>query len=123
MNNLQKEASQYDLASLVRLQEKRKENIGIFERSINNERAASEQEEVAQLSLEKKLKFHDLSLVILDGTEKELILTDIPKLKSTREKREHTIMLLKSAILEEYAMMDKEEQMIRFLETRDGSKK
>jgi hypothetical protein len=123
MNNLQKEASQYDLASLVRLQEKRKENIAIFERSINNERAASEQEEVAQLSLEKKLKFHDLSLVILDGTEKELILTDIPKLKSTREKREHTIMLLKSAILEEYAMMDKEEQMIRFLETRDGSKK
>jgi len=122
MNNFQKEASQYDLSSLIKLQNKRKENVAIFECSISNERAASQQEEIAQLALEKKLKFHDLSISILDDTEKELILADIPKLKVTREKREQTVMLLKAAILEEHAMMDREEQMISFLETRNGSK-
>lgn len=122
MSNLKKEALKYDLASLVRLQQKRKENICLFEQSIKNERAAAQQEENAQATLETKLRQHEIGLVLLSEADKEWILSDIPKLKSTREKRDNTIMLLKAAILDEQAAMDREEQMIHYLEQRDGSK-
>lgn len=123
MDDLKKEADRYDLKSLIKLQDKRKENIALFEQSIRNERAASQQEESAQFNLEIKLKNHDLGIIKLSDTDKEWILSDLPKLKSTRVKRENTIMFLKAAILEEQAFMDREEQMISYLEKRDGSKK
>lgn len=122
MSNLKKEALKYDLSSLIRLQEKRKQNITLFEQSIKNERAAAQQEENAQVVLETKLRQHEIGLAILSDADKEWILSDIPKLKSTREKRDNTVMLLKAAILEEQAAMDREEQMINYLEQRDGSK-
>ncbi len=121
-NDLKKEADRYDLPSLIKLQDKRRENVVIFEQSIKNERAASQQEESAQSNLETKLRYHDLGIAKLTETDKDLILTDVPKLKSTREKREATIKLLKTAILEEQASMDREEQMIHYLGNRDGSK-
>lgn len=122
MNDLKREALKYDLDSLVRLQLKRKQNVSLFEQSIKNEREAAQQEETAQAALETKLRHHDLGLNILSEADKEWILADIPKLKSTREKRDNTIMLLKAAILEEQAAMDREEQMINYLENRDDSK-
>lgn len=123
MTDLRKEALKYDLESLIKLQDKRKQNIFLFEQSIKNERAAAQQEETAQVALEAKLRHHEIGLVILSDADKEWILSDIPKLKSTREKRDTTIMLLKAAILEEQAAMDREEQMINYLENRDDSKK
>jgi len=123
MNDIEKEALKYDLVSLIGLQERRKQNVLIFEQSIKNERAACQQEETAQSFLEQKLRQHDLNLNKLTDTDKELILSDLPKLKSTYEKRNQTIMLLKTAILEEYEAMDHEEKMIRFLEKTNGSKK
>lgn len=122
MEDLKKEALKYDLQSLVRLQEKRKQNIVLFEQSIKNERAASQQEETAQVALETKLRQNDLGLIILTDADKEWIISDIPKIKSTREKRENTISLLKIAILEEQNAMDREEQMIYYLGTINGSK-
>lgn len=122
MINLEKEALKYDIASLIKLQKKRQENINIFETSIKNERAASQQEEVAQASLESKLRQHDLGLVKLTDAEKEWILSDLPKLKLTFEKRNQTIMLLKAAIIEEYSMMDNEDKMIRFLGKENDGK-
>ncbi len=121
-NDLKKEAERYDLPSLIKLQDKRRENVAIFEQSIKNERAASQQEESAQSNLETKLRYHDLGIAKLNDSDKDLILTDVPKLQSTREKREETIKLLKSAILEEHTSMDREEQMINYLESRSGSK-
>lgn len=122
MNELKREAEKYDLSSLINLQKKRRENVGIFEQSIKNERAASQQEESAQANLEAKLRHHDLGLVKLSDADREWIVSDLPKLKSTREKREQTIVLLKAAILEEQTAMDREEQMINYLEIRNGSK-
>jgi hypothetical protein len=120
--SLNKEALKYDLNSLIKLQEKRRENISLFEQSIKGERSASQQEEVAQASLEEKLRYHDLGISKLTDAEKEWILSDLPKLKSTKEKRNQTIMLLKAAILQEQEQMDREEYMIHFLEKRNGSK-
>lgn len=122
MFDFEKEALKYDIFSLINLQNKRKENIAIFEISIKNERAASQQEEASQFFLENKLKLHDSGSVKLSDTEKEWILSDLPKFKTTFEKRNQTIMLLKAAILEEYEMMDNEEKMIRFLERRNDGK-
>lgn len=121
MNNLKKEALKYDLGSLIRLQEKRKENIILFEQSIKNERNVSQQEEGALNALEAKLRQHDLGINLLSDTDKEWILSDIPKLKSTRQKREQTISLLKEAIIQEQGFMDNEEYMIKILESvHDG---
>lgn len=120
MNNLEKEAIRYNLDALKKLQDKRKENVTLFEQSIKNERAAMQQEEVAQANLEGKLRHHDLGLIKLTNTEKEWILSDLPKFKSTNEKRNQTISLLKTAILEEYEKMDYEEKMIHFLEKTNG---
>ena len=120
--SLNKAALKYDLNSLIKLQEKRRENISLFEQSIKGERSASQQEEVAQASLEEKLRYHDLGISKLTDAEKEWILSDLPKLKSTKEKRNQTIMLLKAAILQEQEQMDREEYMIHFLEKRNGSK-
>lgn len=116
---LEKEALKYDLSSLIKLQDKRKENILLFEESIKGERAASQQEESVQAVLESKLRHHDLGLSKLDETDKILILEDIPKLKTTRSNREQTIMLLKAAILQEQEAMDREENMINLLEKRN----
>lgn len=122
MIDLEKEALKYDLLSLKKLQEKRKENIILFENSIKNERAALQQEESAQSNLENKLNNHDSGLSKLSDSDKEWILTDLPKLKSTKEKRNNTIMLLKTAIIEEYNIMDHEDKMIFFLEKKHGNK-
>jgi len=118
---LEREALKYDLISLIKLQDKRKENILLFEASIKGEREATQQEETVQSVLETKLRQHDLGLSKLDETDKVLILEDIPKLKSTREKRSQTIMLLKAAIIAEQESMDYEENMIMFLEKKNGS--
>ncbi len=123
MNNLEKEALKYDLEALKRLQLKRQDNIILFENSIRIERQAAQQEEMAQINLETKLRNHDLGLVKLNDVDKEWILSDLPKLKSAQIKRNQTIMLLKSAILEEQETMDREEKMIRFLEKNNDSKK
>lgn len=119
MNSLEQEALKYNLSSLITLQNKRKENIDIFEQSIKNERSASQQEEFIQSTLEQKLRNHDLNIIKLSDTEREWIILDLPKIKSTREKREVTITLLKSAILEEYNKMDYESRMIMFLQSKD----
>lgn len=118
MINLEQEASKYDLLSLINLQNKRQENINIFEQSIKNERGASQQEEVIQSTLEQKIRNHDLNIVKLSDTEREWILSDLPKIKSTRENRNTTITLLKAAILEEYDKMDYESRMIMFLQSK-----
>jgi hypothetical protein len=119
MINLEQEALKYDLSSLISLQDKRKENIVIFEQSIKNERAASQQEEVIHSTLEQKLRNHDLNIVKLSDTEREWILSDLPKVKSTMENRNKTITLLKTAILEEYEKMDHESRMIMFLQSKN----
>ena len=117
MNDLDIEALKYDLPSLIRLQDKHKCNILLFEQSIKNERMANQQEENAEVALESKLRQHDIGLSKLSDSDKEWILSDLPKIKLTREKRESTITLLKAAIIEEQTTMDREEQMIRYLET------
>ena len=122
LSKLQEDAAKYDIQSLIRLQNKRLENIALFEQSIKNERAVSQQEESAQAVLQNKLNNHDLGISKLSDADREWILTDIPKLKSTRENREKTITLLKTAILEEYSSMDYESQMISFLENKNGGK-
>ena len=122
MINLEQEAKKYDLPSLVNLQDKRKENINIFEQSIKNERAASQQEEFMQSTLENKIRNHDLNIAKLSDTEREWILSDLPKIKSTRENRDKTITLLKTAILEEYDKMDYESRMIMFLQSKTNVK-
>ncbi len=118
MTNLEQEASKYDLSSLLSLQDKRKENVGIFEKSIKNEREASQQEEAIQSTLENKLRNHDSGLAKLSDAEREWIFTDLPKIKSTRENRNKTISLLKTAILEEYEKMDQESIMIMILQSK-----
>lgn len=122
MINIEKEALKYNLSSLINLQNKRRENIILFEQAIKNERSACQQEEIAQASLETKLRHHDLGLIKLTDTDKELIIADLPKLKSTNEKRNQTILLLKSAIIQEYEIMDSEEKMIHFLEKQNAGK-
>lgn len=122
MINLEQEAKKYDLSSLINLQNKRKENIDIFEQSIKNERAASQQEEFMQSTLENKIRNHDLNIAKLSDTEREWILSDLPKIKSTRESRNATITLLKKAILEEYDKMDHESSMIMFLKSKTNVK-
>jgi len=122
MINLEQEAKKYDLSSLINLQNKRKENIDIFEQSIKNERVASQQEEFMQSTLENKIRNHDLNIAKLSDTEREWILSDLPKIKSTRESRNATITLLKKAILEEYDKMDHESSMIMFLKSKTNVK-
>jgi len=121
--SIEKEALRYDLPSLINLQKKHLENITIFEKSIKNEREAIQQEENAEVALETKLRQNNLGIAKIDDTEIQLILLDLPKLKSTRIKRDQTIMLLKAAIIEEQGAMDREEQMIHFLEIRRDSQK
>ena len=113
-HEFEKEAHKYNLLSLRNLQEKRKQNVTLFEQSIKNERGASQQEEVVQTQLENKLQGK------LSDTEREWILSDLPKLKSTRASREQTIALLKAAIMQEYDQIDIEEKMIHYLE-KDGN--
>jgi hypothetical protein len=115
MNELEKEALKYDLNSLIALQAKRLENIKIFEQSIKNERAAQQQEEGVETALEQKLLLHSSGLSKLSDADMELISADLPKLKSTKQKRLETIQLLKTAILEEQTCMDHEERMINYL--------
>lgn len=97
----------YDLDSLVRLQEKRRENVALFEQAIKNERAANQQDEVIVATLSRKLR-HEIT-----ETEREAILSDLPKLESTRINREKTIALLQKAISSEYDSMNAEDRMIR----------
>jgi hypothetical protein len=120
--SLEKEALQYNLSSLIDLQNKRRNNIVLFEQSIKKERDMSNQEETIQFSLENKIMLHDKGINKLSDTEYHWILSDLPKLKTTREKRNQTIMLLKTAIIEEQTSMDREERMIAFLESNDGKK-
>ena len=122
MKTFEKEALQYDLLSLVALQTRRKNNISLFEKSIKEEREISSKEEIIQEALESKLRLHDTGRVKLDASECHLIQLDLPKIKSTREKREQTIKLLKNAIIAEQTSMDYEERMIAFLES-NGNKK
>lgn len=122
MNTLEREALKYDLDSLIKLQDKRKNNIILFEQSIKQEREASSQEENVQINLESKINLHNSNKIKLDQTEYQWILLDLPKIKSTREKRNQTIMLLKNAIIEEQTSMDREERMIIFLESNDNKK-
>lgn len=122
MNKLQEDASKYDIQSLIRLQQKRLENINIFEQSIKNERIAIQQEDSALNLLELKIRNHDSGICKLSETERVWIFSDIPKIKSTRENREKTITLLKAAIIEEYSSMDYEGYMIAFLEKKNDGK-
>jgi len=75
-----------------------------------------------QSTLENKIRNHDLNIAKLSDTEREWILSDLPKIKSTRENRDKTITLLKTAILEEYDKMDHESRMIMFLQSKTNVK-
>jgi len=122
MKSFEKESLKYDLPSLKALQQKRNQNITLFEQSIKNERTASQQEEIVEATLENKIKMHNLGVVKLSDTDYHLVLLDLPKIKSTRERRNQTIILLKTAIIEEQNSMDYEERMIEFLEFHDSKK-
>jgi hypothetical protein len=122
MNDIEKEAIKYDLDSLINLQEKRKNNILLFEKSIDSEKEASFQEEVASSSLETKIRLHNFGISKLDDTEYNWILSDLPKIKSTIQKRMSTILLLRQAIIEEQASIKREACMIEYLE-KNGNKK
>ena len=122
MKSLEKESLKYDLPSLKKLQEKRNQNIMLFEQSIRNERAALQQEEIVEATLEHKIKMHNLGVMKLSDTDNHLVLLALPKVQSTRERRNQTIILLKAAIIEEQNSMDHEERMIAFLESHDSKK-
>ena len=55
MKNYKTDALKYDLVSLINLQNKRIENIRLFEASIENEKKSIFQEDVIQTNLETKL--------------------------------------------------------------------
>lgn len=116
-SELQQEALKYDLPSLLQLQEKRQQNVQLFEQAIKNERSAAMQEATAQANLEEKMLFHNAKLIKLSDADQYLIRRDIPKLKSTQDKRKENIVKLQQAILEEQGAIDREHQMIMFLET------
>lgn len=117
MKSIESESLKYDLTSLINLQNKRCNNISIFQQSIKNEREILIQEETIQATLESKLRLHDAGINKLCDTDYQLILLDLPKIKSTRSNRDKTIALLKHAIIEEQNAMDYEERMIAFLES------
>ena len=121
MKNYKTDALKYDLVSLINLQNKRIENIRLFEASIDNEKKAIFQEDVIQTNLETKLNKHNNGLSVLDKTAYHLIQIDLPKIKSTKEKRNQTISLLRNAIFEEQNNIDYESKMIDFLRS-NGSK-
>lgn len=120
---IQEEALQYSLPSLIELQTKRQQNIQLFEQAIKNERAASMQEAAAQANLEEKMTLYNAKLIKLSGEDCEAIKRDVPKLKSTQEKRKDNILKLRQAILEEQNAIDHETQMIMFLEVKNGVQK
>lgn len=120
---IQEEALQYSLSSLIELQTKRQQNIQLFEQAIKNERAASMQEAAAQANLEEKMTLYNAKLIKLSGEDYEAIKRDVPKLKSTQEKRKDNILKLQQAILEEQNAIDHETQMIMFLEVKNGVQK
>lgn len=122
MNNLKKEAMNYDLVSLINLQNKRRDNIILFEKAIRSEREASMLEASAIATLEDKLRMHNKKAIRLSDAEQKLIIQDVPKLKSTIERRAQTISKLQSAIIAEQESMDREQQMIVFLEISHGNK-
>lgn len=113
---IQEEALQYDLKSLKELQEKRKQNIQLFEQAIKNERSAIMMEMSAQSNLEEKLNLYNAKLFKLSTEDYNAIINDIPKLKSTQERRRENINKLQQAILEEQTTADREVQMIMYLE-------
>ncbi|HEY5268626.1 MAG TPA: hypothetical protein VII94_05915 [Candidatus Saccharimonadales bacterium] len=123
VKTLQEEASQYSLSSLLELQQKRQQNVQLFEQAIKNERAAGMQEAAATANLEEKLQFYNAKLIKLSEEDRLAIVRDIPKLKSTQEKRKDNIINLQKAILEEQNTMDHETQMIMFLEKHNGIQK
>jgi len=119
---LRQEALQYDLSSLLLLQDKRSQNIQLFEQSIKNERSASMKENVAQTALEEKVTLYSAKLLKLSSEEFKLMEQDIPKLKSTQDKRKQNIINLQQAILDEQNSMDHEMQMILFLKDQNDGK-
>lgn len=118
-SELQKEALKYDLQSLINLQQKRQQNIIIFEQSIKNEREASMKEASAQAALEDKLRLFDAKMIKLSEADYKSIKQDLPKLKSTQENRRKNIDLLRTAIIEEQESIDREAQMIFFLQSKN----
>jgi len=119
MDDLQVEASRYDLPSLIALQDKRRENVALFERSIQEEREISTQEERARVVLEEKIRLHEIGVARLDVATHELVSSDLPKLVSTRARREETIGKLEAAIVEERSQIAREGQMITFLQAKE----
>lgn len=122
VKTLQEEALQYDLQSLKDLQNKHIQNVQLFEQAIKNERAAALQEASAQANLEEKITYFNAKLIKLSADDLKAIQADIPKLKSTQERRKENIAKLQQAILDEQTTMDRETQMIMFLESRHDSK-
>lgn len=118
----EQEALKYNLDSLIKLQNKRIDNIILFEQSIMKEKKSINMEEAVQTALESKIKLHELGDITLNDTEYYLISLDLPKIKSTIKKRAQTIVLLENAIVEERIAMDYEKNMITFLESHDGKK-
>ncbi len=122
VKTLQEEAMQYNLEALKDLQIRHVQNVQLFEQVIKNERAAAMQEATAQQNLEEKLAYHNAKLIKLSEEDFKAIQSDIPKLKSTQEKRKENISNLQLAILAEQQTMDRETQMIMFLESRNDGK-
>lgn len=122
VKTLQEEALQYDLQSLKDLQNKHVQNVQLFEQAIKNERVAALQEASAQANLEEKITYFNAKLIKLSAEDLKAIQADIPKLKSTQERRKENIAKLQQAILDEQTTMDRETQMIMFLESRHDSK-
>lgn len=122
IKTIQEEAAQYNLQALKDLQTKHLQNVQLFEQAIKNERAASMQESSAQANLEEKLHLFNAKLFKLSQEDHQSIVEDIPKLKSTQDRRKENIVKLQQAILEEQNIMDHEAQMIMYLESRNDSK-
>lgn len=118
MNELEREALNYDLPSLVQQQDRRRQNVQLFEQCIANEKTASLEEAKVQSALEEKLMLANSRVLKLSADEVKLIVDDIPKLKSTQARRRENIQKLQKAILEEQDALDREATMIQFLETR-----
>ena len=118
----QREALQYNLSSLILLQDKHQENIVLFETFIKKEREGVIFDKTIQSTLEDRLRLHKSNTVPLNDADVELIKQDLPKILSNIERRAESVKNLQSAILNEQEQMDREEQMITFLVKRRDSK-
>lgn len=118
----QKEALHYDLPSLIKLQDKHRENVAVFENCIRKERETIIFEKTVIASLEEKLQLNKSKVVLLKDEDVQAIINDVPKLNDLIVKCNENIKSMQDAIMEEQEQMDREAQMITFLEKHHDGK-